>query len=317
MAGASGDRATACLLVRGCTQKAQRGTARITASLLLWSVFAAAPVPARTPGHVHREAAVALVASHGAAARGWAPAAVRVYAEVDRRMRRLGSQSRARVARTILEEASRAGVDPLVVVAVIRVESSFDPGAVSPAGAVGLMQLLVPTMREEEARSRLAMGDPRDPAANVRAGVRYLRRLVVAFVDVDLALMAYNAGPARIRRHLRAGAIPARLLAYARTVDMEASRMRVPGDPGAGGELLACAPSRVAPARSEGWPPALAPAVRMASEGTAASPARDASRSAIPGRHDGRSRVAPASPTQARGRRAPVRPAARDGETRV
>jgi hypothetical protein len=148
----------------------------------------------------------------------WASAPIRVYDEVDRRIARLARGERTRLARAILEESLATALDPLLVVAVIHVESQFDPRAVSPAGAMGLMQLMPPTMREQIARSRLTPGDPFDPVANVRAGVRYLARLRAAFEDMELALVAYNAGPARLRAHLRAGAVPKRLRAYPRAV---------------------------------------------------------------------------------------------------
>jgi hypothetical protein len=149
-------------------------------------------------------------------------------------MAAVGPAQRTRIARAILEEAGRAAIDPLLVLAVIEVESGFDAHAVSDAGAIGLMQLLDPTMREEVERSGLASADPHDPVANVRAGVRYLSRLVSAFRDVELGLLAYNAGPNRIRRHLRGGAVPARLLAYPRAVARELQRLGASAGPGSG-----------------------------------------------------------------------------------
>jgi soluble lytic murein transglycosylase-like protein len=152
--------------------------------------------------------------------------ATRVHAQVAARMRHLDGATQRRVARTILVEAERAGLDPLLVVALIHVESSFDPHAVSSAGAVGLMQLREGTMRSEVERSRLPSADPRDPVASVQAGVRYLRRLIGTFGGVDHALMAYNAGPARILGHLRRGPIPERFHVYPRKVKGEMERMR-------------------------------------------------------------------------------------------
>jgi soluble lytic murein transglycosylase-like protein len=140
-------------------------------------------------------------------------------------MRSHGGATHERVARAIVAESARARFDPLLVLAVIQVESSFDPLAVSSAGAVGLMQLREPTMLEEVARSRLASVDRRDPVANVRAGVRYLRRMMDAFRDLDLALMAYNAGPGRIRRHLSSGDLPGRYRVYPRKVRAELARL--------------------------------------------------------------------------------------------
>jgi soluble lytic murein transglycosylase-like protein len=89
------------------------------------------------------------------------------------------------------------------------------------------MQLLEPTMQSELKRWKLPPSDPRDPVANVQAGVRYLRRLVDAFGDMNVALMAYNAGPNRIRGHLRAGEIPERFHVYPQRVNRELGRLRV------------------------------------------------------------------------------------------
>ena len=181
----------------------------------------AAPSPARAPG---TEASRSLHASHGRATAGWL-IAERVYAEVDRRARLVDAPLRARIAREILSEATRAGLDPLLVLALIHVESSFDPGAISSAGAAGLMQLLEPTMGEVAARSGLRSANPLDPVANVQAGVRYFAALLAAFKDAELALMAYNAGPGRIRRYLREGGVPERFWAYPRSVSRELSRL--------------------------------------------------------------------------------------------
>lgn len=151
----------------------------------------------------------------------------RVHAQVASRMRAETPNVRRRLAQAIIAEAERAKLDPLLVVALIHVESAFDPQAVSEAGARGLMQLLEPTMRRELERSGLAAADPHDPVANVQAGVRYLRRLVDAFGNVDAALMAYNAGPNRIRGHLRHGGIPERFHVYPQRVRGEMQRLRV------------------------------------------------------------------------------------------
>jgi soluble lytic murein transglycosylase-like protein len=154
-----------------------------------------------------------------------ASAAERVYAEVDRRTRTLDAPLRERIAREILAEAARARLDPLLVIALIHVESSFDPDAVSRAGAAGLMQVRAATMGDVAARSGLRSRDPLDPVANIRVGVRYLAGLVQAFGDTQLALMAYNAGPGRIRRYLREGGVPERFRAYPQSVAREMGRL--------------------------------------------------------------------------------------------
>jgi soluble lytic murein transglycosylase-like protein len=142
------------------------------------------------------------------------------------RMPAVDSATRRALARTVVAEAEVARIDPLLVLALIEVESSFDSGAVSRRGAQGLMQLRGPTMRRERERAGLPPADPADPVANVQSGVRYLRRLLDAFKREDVALMAYNAGPNRILGYLREGRIPDRFHAYPRKVRSELRRLR-------------------------------------------------------------------------------------------
>lgn len=96
----------------------------------------------------------------------------------------------------IIDEASRAhGVDRALVHAVIFAESSYDPNAVSAAGASGLMQLMPETARAH------GVSDPFDPAKNVHGGVKHLKGLLAQFDgDVELALAAYNAGAGAVIR---------------------------------------------------------------------------------------------------------------------
>lgn len=99
-----------------------------------------------------------------------------------------------------IEEQSRLhGLDPKLVKALIRVESSFDPRAKSKKGAMGLMQLMPATARD------LGVTDAFDPQQNVRGGVTYLRRMIDRFGRMELALAAYNAGPEAVARY---GGIP-------------------------------------------------------------------------------------------------------------
>jgi soluble lytic murein transglycosylase-like protein len=112
------------------------------------------------------------------------------------------------------------------VLALIQVESSFDPGAASHRGARGLMQLRPSTMQREAERSGIEFEDPHDPVANVQAGVRYLRRLLDAFGREEIALMAYNAGPNRILGYIREGEIPERFHVYPRRVKKELRKLR-------------------------------------------------------------------------------------------
>lgn len=142
------------------------------------------------------------------------------------RMAGIDDATRRQLAWTVVSEANAAGIDPLLVLAVIEVESAYDPEASSYRGAKGLMQLLEPTMRQELTRGGIAFDDPHDPIANVQAGVRYLRRLLEAFGREEVALMAYNAGPNRILGYLREGGIPERFRTYPRRVSAELRRLR-------------------------------------------------------------------------------------------
>jgi soluble lytic murein transglycosylase-like protein len=124
------------------------------------------------------------------------------YARIEEARRRITARVRAWNGRptlydaSILRHASRHGVDPLLVRAVMAAESGFDPAARSSAGAIGLMQLMPMTARE--------LGvDPCVPEQNIEGGVRYLSQLLKTFGGVEMALVAYNAGPGFAQRYAR------------------------------------------------------------------------------------------------------------------
>ena len=92
------------------------------------------------------------------------------------------------------------GVDKALIKAVIHAESGYNPNAVSPKGAKGLMQLMPKTAQD------LKVCDTFDPKDNIRGGVKYLRFLLDTFKgDVTLALAAYNAGLTRVSQY---GGVP-------------------------------------------------------------------------------------------------------------
>ncbi len=98
--------------------------------------------------------------------------------------------------RVILRSANRHQVDPDLVRAVVRVESNFNPNAVSPRGAQGLMQLIPATAE------RFGVRNPFDPVDNIEGGVRYLKFLLERFRgDLELTLAAYNAGENAVSRY--------------------------------------------------------------------------------------------------------------------
>jgi soluble lytic murein transglycosylase len=113
------------------------------------------------------------------------------------------------LADTVHRESLAAGVDPLLVAAIVAKESSFQSRVVSSAGAVGLMQVR-PWVARDVAERRLldwrGLETLHDPDANVRLGILYYLELMNRFdSDRVTALEAYNRGPSRVSRELRDG----------------------------------------------------------------------------------------------------------------
>jgi hypothetical protein len=97
--------------------------------------------------------------------------------------------------KVIRAAAERYGMDPDLIHCVVAVESNFNPKAVSPKKASGLMQLLPQTA------ARYGVKNIFDPEENVNAGTRYLKELLGKYRNLTLALAAYNAGPERVDQY--------------------------------------------------------------------------------------------------------------------
>jgi soluble lytic murein transglycosylase-like protein len=140
--------------------------------------------------------------------------------------------------RSVVRHAKRFGVSEKLVRAVIQVESGGNPGAVSPKGAMGIMQLMPETAR------RLGVADPMNAEENLVGGIRHLGELLERFGgDTALALAAYNAGVGAVERH---GGVPPyqETRAYVRKVLRLAGREIRPEDPVGGAAPRPAAPIR-------------------------------------------------------------------------
>lgn len=111
------------------------------------------------------------------------------------RSRRVNEQNRQRFAADVDRIAAQHRLEPALLHAVISAESSYNPWAVSPKGAMGLMQLMPGTAE------RFGVGNPYDPVANMYGGARYLRWLLDHFNDPRLAVAAYNAGEGAVQKY--------------------------------------------------------------------------------------------------------------------
>ncbi|WP_422723990.1 lytic transglycosylase domain-containing protein [Hyalangium rubrum] len=174
--------------------------------------------PAPTP--VVPQVALAEPTSHDAAL---------IDAVLAKRAPDLGLTLRRQLGQAIAEEARSTGYDPLLILAIIDVESDFAEEAVSVKGARGLMQIKPSTLHflAEKQGLRLSREEvAADPALCVRLGIRYLRTLQERFGgDLEFALMAYNAGPTRIRKAIKEGELEA-FRRYPRLVRRDFRRFR-------------------------------------------------------------------------------------------
>ncbi len=108
---------------------------------------------------------------------------------------RVNEQNRQRFTADVNRIAAQYRLEPALMHAVISAESSYNPWAVSPKGAMGLMQLMPGTAE------RFGVNNPYDPIANMHGGARYLRWLLDRFNDPRLAVAAYNAGEGAVQKY--------------------------------------------------------------------------------------------------------------------
>lgn len=172
-------------------------------SLLLWTLsplLYAPPARAEIYRWVDKQGIVHFTDAPTNSRYGAVPgtAARKVPGNADRRLRSDRADSRIN---GLIQKISRENdLDPKLVRAVVRVESNYNPRAVSHKGAQGLMQLMPKTAE------RFGVPDPFDAEENIRGGVHYLKYLLQRFGgNIRLALAAYNAGEESVERH---GGVP-------------------------------------------------------------------------------------------------------------
>jgi soluble lytic murein transglycosylase len=163
----------------------------------------------------------------------------------------LPDRQQRRIAIAIVRESRQNGLDPLLVVALIRAESSFDNYAQSKVGALGLMQVMPQTGKwvASQRGKHLAKNTHLfDSELNLEIGTAYLANLIRRFGSLDAALVAYNAGPGAARRILADRAARARFLGgYPRKVVREFRRLKanVIGGERATADLAAAGKARI------------------------------------------------------------------------
>ncbi len=120
----------------------------------------------------------------------------------------LSSYEISELSHFLLSKSAQYQVSPVLVLSMIEVESRFQRAAVSPRGAVGMMQLMPDTARQMAEISGLTWTGPsmlEDPKSNIEFGLRYVSYLKSRFNEPEYVLTAYNIGPSALRRKLESG----------------------------------------------------------------------------------------------------------------
>jgi len=147
----------------------------------------------------------------------WRPTATqqasfdRLSQVLETKARRLDAETRAVVLRAVFQAAESHALDPQLLLAVMHVESGFNPRARGPAGALGLMQVMPSSGRLMARELDIPWHGPAtlyEPKINVQIGAAYLARMHKQFEDMELSLAAYNMGPGALQAMLRRGGWP-------------------------------------------------------------------------------------------------------------
>lgn len=146
----------------------------------------------------------ALVGSSAGSSHSWCKTAVESEL-VAHAAAALDDTQVSNISDTLCAEAASSELDPLLVLALMHQESTYNPHAVSKQGAKGLLQLLSATAKGVAQRHDLPSHDCLDPQTNVTLGVRYLAELVLEFGSIEPALLAYNVGPPALHARLKQG----------------------------------------------------------------------------------------------------------------
>jgi soluble lytic murein transglycosylase len=136
-----------------------------------------------------------------------------VVAVLENAAQNLSDRTRTEVARAVTDLSKIYGIDPMLILAVMKVESTFNPNAVSNAQAYGFMQVRKIVVKDVATEMGI---DPKDDSKlrtdqgfNLRVGVHYLSKLIIKFDgDIKKALMAYNAGPTSVERNYKGRSVP-------------------------------------------------------------------------------------------------------------
>ena len=162
-------------------------------STLMWSgLMLIGPAFAATPGAAHQDRVRSVVQADAATGR-----LVRTFVAAPRVVSKAQpAQDEAQLKDMVSRIAVREGVETPLVQSVIRAESNYNPDAVSPKGAMGIMQLIPATAK------RFGVSDAFDPEENIQGGVRYLKFLLDYYQgDYAKAIAAYNAGEAAVDKY--------------------------------------------------------------------------------------------------------------------